>query len=248
MFTGLIEHAGRVAALDPIEGGYRLAIETAIAGELRDGDSIAVNGVCLTVVGRGEGRFVTEIGPETARVTTLGDLRGGSARQPRAADASRRADGRPLRAGARRLQGRPQGHPRRRRVLVDHGRLRRGARAVLHPEGVGRRRRHQPDRRDAAGGRVRRADHPVHLGAHQPAGEPPGRRREPRSGCHRQVRRPRRATDRPVAGRRPRSRSRCHEPPPERPVASGPGGRRRRGRPTRSRGSRTPSRPSAPAA
>lgn len=78
MFTGLIEHAGRVASLESIEGGYRLAIETAIAGELRDGDSIAVNGVCLTVVGRAEGRFVTEIGPETARVTTLGDLRGGT--------------------------------------------------------------------------------------------------------------------------------------------------------------------------
>ena len=78
MFTGLIEQAGRVESLEPIEGGYRLAIETAIAGELRDGDSIAVNGVCLTVVGRSERCFVTEIGPETARVTTLGDLRAGA--------------------------------------------------------------------------------------------------------------------------------------------------------------------------
>jgi riboflavin synthase len=78
MFTGLIEYAGRVDSLDPIEGGYRLSIETAIAGELRDGDSIAVNGVCLTVVGRDERRFITEIGPETARVTTLGDLAAGA--------------------------------------------------------------------------------------------------------------------------------------------------------------------------
>ena len=78
MFTGLIEHVARVAALDPIEGGYRFSIETALAGELRDGDSIAVNGVCLTVVGRGANRFDTEIGPETARVTTLGGLRAGS--------------------------------------------------------------------------------------------------------------------------------------------------------------------------
>ena len=78
MFTGLIEHVGRVETLDPIEGGYRLAIETEIAGELRDGDSVAVSGVCLTVVGRDARRFVTEIGPETARVTTLGDLRGGA--------------------------------------------------------------------------------------------------------------------------------------------------------------------------
>ena len=78
MFTGLIECAGRVEALDPIEGGFRLSVETAVAGELRDGDSIAVNGVCLTVVGRDERRFVTEIGPETARVTTLGDLTAGA--------------------------------------------------------------------------------------------------------------------------------------------------------------------------
>jgi riboflavin synthase len=78
MFTGLIEYVARVAALDPIEGGYRFSIETALAGELRDGDSIAVNGVCLTVVGRDANRFDTEIGPETARVTTLGELRAGS--------------------------------------------------------------------------------------------------------------------------------------------------------------------------
>jgi riboflavin synthase len=78
MFTGLIEQAGRVEALDAIEGGYRLSIDTAIGGELREGDSIAVNGVCLTVVGQGARRFVTEIGPETARVTTLGALRPGS--------------------------------------------------------------------------------------------------------------------------------------------------------------------------
>ena len=78
MFTGLIEHAGRVEGLEPIEGGYRLSVETAIAGELHEGDSIAVNGVCLTVVGRDERRFVTEIGPETARVTTLGGLAAGA--------------------------------------------------------------------------------------------------------------------------------------------------------------------------
>ncbi len=75
MFTGLIEHTGRVAALDAIEGGYRLSIETPLAGELRGGDSIAVNGVCLTVVGQQGARFETELGPETARVTTLGALR-----------------------------------------------------------------------------------------------------------------------------------------------------------------------------
>jgi riboflavin synthase len=72
MFTGLIEHVGRVSALAPIEGGFRLSIETVLAGELRPGDSVAVNGVCLTVVANEVSRFETEIGPETARVTTLG--------------------------------------------------------------------------------------------------------------------------------------------------------------------------------
>jgi riboflavin synthase len=78
MFTGLIEQVGRVEALEPIAGGFRLSLATAFAGDLRDGDSIAVNGVCLTVVGRDAGAFVTELGPETARVTTLGDLRPGA--------------------------------------------------------------------------------------------------------------------------------------------------------------------------
>jgi riboflavin synthase len=72
MFTGLIEQVGRVAVLAPIEGGFRLSIETELAGALRPGDSVAVNGVCLTVVAHDTSRFETEIGPETARVTTLG--------------------------------------------------------------------------------------------------------------------------------------------------------------------------------
>lgn len=78
MFTGLIEHVGVVARLDPIEGGYRFAIDTDLAAALKAGDSIAVNGVCLTVTGRSERHFETEIGPETARVTTLGACTNGT--------------------------------------------------------------------------------------------------------------------------------------------------------------------------
>ena len=73
MFTGLIEHLGRVSSLAPISGGYRLSIETDLSGSLRPGDSVAVDGVCLTVVAQTASAFDTEIGPETARVTTLGD-------------------------------------------------------------------------------------------------------------------------------------------------------------------------------
>jgi riboflavin synthase len=78
MFTGLIEHLGRVKALAPIDGGYRLSIDTDVAGSLTPGDSIAVNGVCLTVVSLTPGAFDTEIGPETARVTTLGGFQPGT--------------------------------------------------------------------------------------------------------------------------------------------------------------------------
>ena len=78
MFTGLIEHLGRVESLEPIESGYRLVLAAAVAADLRDGDSIAVNGVCLTVVQQDGSRFATELGPETARVTTLGALRPGA--------------------------------------------------------------------------------------------------------------------------------------------------------------------------
>ncbi|MEI6669838.1 MAG: riboflavin synthase [Acidobacteriota bacterium] len=72
MFTGLIEHVGVVSALDPIEGGYRLAIATELAAALKAGDSVAVNGVCLTVTAHSDSHLDAEIGPETARVTTLG--------------------------------------------------------------------------------------------------------------------------------------------------------------------------------
>ncbi len=78
MFTGLIERTGTVSALTPIEGGYRLGIATDLGPDLRNGDSVAVNGVCLTVVGATADGFDTEIGPETARVTTLGTFKTGT--------------------------------------------------------------------------------------------------------------------------------------------------------------------------
>jgi riboflavin synthase len=72
MFTGLIEAVGRVAAVDEHAGGHRLAIETPLAAELALGDSIAVSGVCLTVVSRSASMFAVDVSPETLRVTTLG--------------------------------------------------------------------------------------------------------------------------------------------------------------------------------
>lgn len=79
MFTGLIESLGTVAGVDPVPGGLRLAVETSLAPELREGDSLAVNGVCLTVTGIAGPRAAFDIGPQTARLTALAALRAGSA-------------------------------------------------------------------------------------------------------------------------------------------------------------------------
>ena len=91
MFTGLIESVGVVSETTSAASGVRLSISTALAGELRPGDSLAVNGVCLTVVAAANGSAQFDIGPETAQVTTLGSLRTGSAVN---LERAMRADGR----------------------------------------------------------------------------------------------------------------------------------------------------------
>ncbi len=73
MFTGLVAGKGVVRALS----GGRLEVETALAAELRPGDSIAVNGVCLTAVERSNGSFAADVMPETLRSTSLEPLREG---------------------------------------------------------------------------------------------------------------------------------------------------------------------------
>ena len=75
MFTGLIEGVGTVAAVAPAPGGFRIRLRTTLSAELALGDSLAVNGVCLTVVAIDHGEVHADIGPETARITTLGSLR-----------------------------------------------------------------------------------------------------------------------------------------------------------------------------
>jgi len=79
MFTGLVEFVGKLVERKPTSGGCRLRIGTVLAPELNPGDSIAVNGVCLTVVSHEASEFHADVGPETARVTTLGWLPAGAA-------------------------------------------------------------------------------------------------------------------------------------------------------------------------
>jgi riboflavin synthase len=78
MFTGLIEAIGEVAEMKPTPSGFRLRLTTGIAGEIAAGDSIAVNGVCLTAVSADASDIHADISPETARVTALGSLRRGA--------------------------------------------------------------------------------------------------------------------------------------------------------------------------
>lgn len=81
MFTGIIEHLGKVASLTASRDGGRLAIDLAaapeIAKEMRQGDSIAVNGCCLTVVEHDKKHFSADLSGETLRRTSLGEKKPG---------------------------------------------------------------------------------------------------------------------------------------------------------------------------
>src|SRR6476619_7857044 len=77
MFTGLVQDLGVVASVDRSLDGARLTFESALAGELSEGDSIAVNGVCLTAVGLCGPRFGADVMQETLRRSSLGALSSG---------------------------------------------------------------------------------------------------------------------------------------------------------------------------
>ena len=78
MFTGLIEDIGTIASVESRSGSVLLTISHAPhLDDLHEGDSIAVDGVCLTVTGRGEGKFSAEASTETVSVTTLGTKKPG---------------------------------------------------------------------------------------------------------------------------------------------------------------------------
>ena len=78
MFTGLVEAVGTVRGTEPLGQRMRLSIAAPFAAELGIGDSVAVDGVCLTVVERGPDAFAVEAVRETLARTTLGRLEAGS--------------------------------------------------------------------------------------------------------------------------------------------------------------------------
>jgi len=95
MFTGIVEDVGAVGSLAPAGTGTTMGITTALPlGEIRVGDSISVSGACLTVTGKGPGRFFASVSAETLRRTTFRSLRPGSrVNLERAMPAAGRLDG-----------------------------------------------------------------------------------------------------------------------------------------------------------
>lgn len=80
MFTGIIEALGEVADLQLRESEWRLSIRSSTLdfSDVKLGDSIAVNGACLTVTRLGDGTFEADVSNETMQLTTLSALRQGS--------------------------------------------------------------------------------------------------------------------------------------------------------------------------
>ena len=78
MFTGLIEDVGELLALDGNKLGARLTIRTSLAGQLSEGDSVAVNGVCLTATEVGGDSFSADAMNETLSRSSLGGAKPGT--------------------------------------------------------------------------------------------------------------------------------------------------------------------------
>ena len=78
MFTGIVKQLGRVEAVDGSTDGARLRISAELASELGEGDSVAVNGACLTATTATGDAFEADVMHQTLALTTLGDLEPGS--------------------------------------------------------------------------------------------------------------------------------------------------------------------------
>ena len=74
MFTGIVAEQGRVEAVDAGDEGVRLKVSADLASELGLGDSVSVNGACLTASAAGDGSFEADVMKQTLSLTTLGGL------------------------------------------------------------------------------------------------------------------------------------------------------------------------------
>jgi riboflavin synthase len=79
MFTGIIEELGQIVSIERLVQGKRLIVSgNIVTGDLQNGESVAVNGVCLTALDVTPDSFAADVSPETLSRTTLGDLSVGS--------------------------------------------------------------------------------------------------------------------------------------------------------------------------
>ena len=78
MFTGLVQDLGRISGHELTDDGVRLTVESELARELSGGDSVAVNGVCLTAIAVGERSFTAEVMNETLQRSSLRDAQAGT--------------------------------------------------------------------------------------------------------------------------------------------------------------------------
>ena len=79
MFTGLVQDLGKVTVVDATGDGVRLSVRTRLAGEIGEGDSVAVNGVCLTATSIADGAFAADVMHETLRRSSLAEVKPGTA-------------------------------------------------------------------------------------------------------------------------------------------------------------------------
>lgn len=78
MFSGIVEETGTVTRLEARPGGATCTVQAQVVlDDVKIGDSIAINGACLTVVRYDDTSFTVELAPETLRKTALGEVRGG---------------------------------------------------------------------------------------------------------------------------------------------------------------------------
>lgn len=76
MFTGIVDHCGTVIQLEELPKSLRATIECKFI-EIEEGESIAVDGCCLTAIEPRDHQFAVDISPETLRLTTAGELKVG---------------------------------------------------------------------------------------------------------------------------------------------------------------------------
>jgi riboflavin synthase len=77
LFTGLVADLGTVTAVDATPDGVRLNVKTSLASELSEGDSVAVNGVCLTATAIADGVFAADVMHESLRRSSLAEISAG---------------------------------------------------------------------------------------------------------------------------------------------------------------------------